>query len=294
MFVFLTFCCASSATFPVVLPLRKLCLQPQGEHVILKPCNSSNPAQQWAWLGGARLIHAQSSRCLGVDLGSRLPLDARLAKLSDCGEAPAWRCNNTNGALGLAEARLYRKTQGSRLVAGRGVQTSGWRKYDVDSVGNQLMALLCPETGERRSDRKDNSSDDFQTSSFTEQHELHANKLACAHRHVPSTTCQHQPVPAGRQLGQQEVGVTENMADTQTGTSLLTLLLVKTRQPCSSCFSRHTESMCQTFVWRLFGLAHIWHTFLFFKNFHFILFYPEAMLFNDSDSALCKNCQLAC
>lgn len=188
MFVFLTFFCASSATFLIVLPSRKLCLQPQGEQVILERCDFSNPAQQWVWLGGARLIHAQSSRCLGVDLGPRLPPDARLTKLGDCGEAPAWKCNNTNGALGLAEARLYLRTQGSRLVAGGGVQTSGWRKYDVDSVGNQLMASLCPETGERRSDvfpvnkggrhrtssrrRKANSSDDFQTSSSTEQHEL--------------------------------------------------------------------------------------------------------------------------
>lgn len=125
-----------------MLPSRKLCLRPQGEQVILERCDFTNPAQQWAWLGGARLIHAQSSRCLGVDLGPRLPPDARLAKLSDCGEAPAWRCDNTNGVL----------ETGGRLVAAGGVQTSGWRKYDVDSVGNQLMASLCPETGERRSD----------------------------------------------------------------------------------------------------------------------------------------------
>lgn len=135
-----------------MLPSRKLCLQSQGEQVILERCDFTNPAQHWAWLGGARLIHAQSSRCLGVDLGPRLTPNDRLAKLSDCGEAPAWRCDNNNGALGLAEARLYLETQGSRPVAGGGVQTSGWRKYDVDSVGNRLMASLCPETGERRSD----------------------------------------------------------------------------------------------------------------------------------------------
>lgn len=135
-----------------MLSPKRLCLLSQSQLVILGRCDVTNPAQQWAWLGGARLIHTQSSRCLWADPSPRLPVHARLAKLSDCREAPAWSCYNTNGAFGLAETHLYLKKQGSRLVIGGNVQKSEWRKYDVDSGGNRLITSLCPETGERKQD----------------------------------------------------------------------------------------------------------------------------------------------
>lgn len=140
----------SSAGFLIILSPRRLCLLSQSNRVILGRCDITNPAQQWAWLGGARLIHTQSSGCLWADPSPRLPVHARLVKLSDCSEAPGWSCYN--GALGLAETQMYLKKLGSRLVIRGNAQTSEWRKYDVDSGGNQLMTSLCPETGEREGD----------------------------------------------------------------------------------------------------------------------------------------------
>lgn len=63
------------------------------------------------------------------------------------------------GAFGLAETHMYLKKQGPRVVIGGNLQTSEWRKYDVDSGGNQLMTSLCPETGERK---QNHSGCDFQ------------------------------------------------------------------------------------------------------------------------------------
>ncbi|XP_070763030.1 receptor-type tyrosine-protein phosphatase beta-like [Enoplosus armatus] len=138
------FSCVSG--FVIMLTPRRLCLLTQSQAVVLGRCDVTNPAQQWMWLGGARLIHTQSSRCLWADPSPHLPLHARLAKLSDCSRAPAWSCYNTNGAFGLAKTHMYLKKQGSRVVIGGNLQTSEWRKYDVDSGGNQLMTSLCPET----------------------------------------------------------------------------------------------------------------------------------------------------
>ncbi len=135
-----------------MLTPRGLCLLNRSQAIILGRCDLTNPAQQWAWVGGARLIHSQSSRCLWADPSPHLPNHARLAKLSDCGEAPAWSCYNTLGALRLAETHLYLKKQGSRLVIGGNTQNLEWRKYDVDSGGNQQIMSLCPETGERQQD----------------------------------------------------------------------------------------------------------------------------------------------
>ncbi|XP_044048547.1 receptor-type tyrosine-protein phosphatase beta-like [Siniperca chuatsi] len=138
------FSCVSS--FLIMLTPKRLCLLTQSQVVILGRCDVTNSAQQWAWVGGARLMHTQSSRCLWADPSPHLPLHARLAKLKDCSRAPAWSCYNTNGAFGLAETHMYLKKQGSRVVIGGNLQTSAWRKYDVDSGGNQLMTSLCPET----------------------------------------------------------------------------------------------------------------------------------------------------
>lgn len=135
-----------------MLTPRRLCLLSQSQIVILGRCDVTSPAHQWEWLGGARLINTLSSRCLWADPSPRLPLHARLAKLSDCSSAPAWSCDNNNGVFGLAETHMYLKKQGLRVVIGGNIQMSEWRKYDEDSGGNQLMTSLCPETGERKLD----------------------------------------------------------------------------------------------------------------------------------------------
>lgn len=132
-----------------MLTPKRLCLLTQSHVVILGRCDITNPAQQWAWLGGARLIHTQSSRCLWADPSPHLPLHTRLAKLTDCSGAPAWSCYGTEGAFRLAETHMYLKKQGTRVVVGGNLQTSEWRKYEVDTGGTQLMTSLCPETGER-------------------------------------------------------------------------------------------------------------------------------------------------
>ncbi|TMS01081.1 Receptor-type tyrosine-protein phosphatase beta, partial [Larimichthys crocea] len=132
--------------FLIMLTPRRLCLLSQSQIVILGRCDVTSPAHQWEWLGGARLINTLSSRCLWADPSPRLPLHARLAKLSDCSSAPAWSCDNNNGVFGLAETHMYLKKQGLRVVIGGNIQMSEWRKYDEDSGGNQLMTSLCPET----------------------------------------------------------------------------------------------------------------------------------------------------
>ncbi|XP_045892944.1 receptor-type tyrosine-protein phosphatase beta-like [Micropterus dolomieu] len=145
LLVLVSFSCVSS--FLVMLTTKSLCMQTRSQDVILGPCDVTNPAQQWEWLGGARLIHVQSSRCLWADPSPHLPPHARLAKLRDCSAAPAWSCHNTDGAFGLVETRMYLKKQGPRVViGGNRSQLSEWRKYYVDSGGNQLMTSLCSET----------------------------------------------------------------------------------------------------------------------------------------------------
>ncbi|XP_035521238.1 receptor-type tyrosine-protein phosphatase beta-like, partial [Morone saxatilis] len=142
LFTLVRFSCVSG--FLIMLTPRRLCLSTQNQLVILGRCDVSNPAQQWAWLGGARLIHNQSSRCLWADPSPHLPFHTRLAHLSHCSRAPAWSCYNEQGALGLADTQLYLKKLGERVVIGGNLQTSEWRKYDVNSGGNQLMTSLCP------------------------------------------------------------------------------------------------------------------------------------------------------
>lgn len=133
-----------SAGFLVSLSPQTLCLSSQSHLLILLPCDITDPAQQWAWLAGARLVHTQSSRCLWADPG--LHLSARPVQLGGCGEAPAWGCSHADGAFGLADAGK----RGTRLVIGGKVQTSEWRKYYVDSGGNERVTSLCPDSGERK------------------------------------------------------------------------------------------------------------------------------------------------
>lgn len=140
---------SSSAGFLVMLSPQKLCLSSQTHLLMLRPCDLTDPAQEWAWLSGARLLHTQSSRCAWA--GPGLHLSARPLQLGGCGEAPAWGCSRTDGAFGLADERLGK--EGTRLLIGRNVQTSEWRKYFTDAGGNARMTSLCPNSGERKQHR---------------------------------------------------------------------------------------------------------------------------------------------
>ncbi|XP_067349544.1 receptor-type tyrosine-protein phosphatase beta-like isoform X3 [Channa argus] len=135
----------SASRFSIILTPQNLCLTVQNHHVRLGQCNASNPSQQWAWTGGGRLIHSQSSRCLWADPSPHLPPHTRLVKLNDCSRAPTWSCYGTEGAFGLAETHMYLRKLNSLVLVGQTLQTSGWRKYDVDSEGDQLITSLCPE-----------------------------------------------------------------------------------------------------------------------------------------------------
>lgn len=128
---------------------QKLCLSSQNQRLILERCDITDPAQQWAWMGGARLLHARSSRCLWADPSPHLPAHARPTKLSGCREAPAWSCFNADGAFELADTHLFLIKQGARLVIGGNMQASEWSRYDVDSGGNARMTSLCADAGER-------------------------------------------------------------------------------------------------------------------------------------------------
>ncbi|XP_068169231.1 receptor-type tyrosine-protein phosphatase beta-like [Antennarius striatus] len=143
LFMLVRFSCVSS--FLIMFNPRRLCLSTSNRGIILGRCDATNPAQHWAWLGGARLLHSQSSKCLWADPSPHLPDHTRLAKLRDCSSAPGWNCYNTNGAFGLAETRMYLKKQGVRAVIGRNIQASEWRKYDIDAGGNELVVSLCDE-----------------------------------------------------------------------------------------------------------------------------------------------------
>lgn len=140
----------STAGFLVVLTPQRLCLTARSDVVILRQCDVTDPVHQWMWTDEARLIHTQSSRCLWANPSPRAPLHTRLAKLSDCSRAPPWSCYDDKGALGLAETHMYLRKLGTRVVLGQNLQTSEWRKYKVDSRGEELMTSLCPMTGELR------------------------------------------------------------------------------------------------------------------------------------------------
>lgn len=141
--------CLSPPDAFLVMSPQKLCLSSRNQRLILERCDVTNPAQQWAWLGGARLLHAQSSRCLWADPSPHLSAHARPAKLIGCREAPAWSCFNTDGALEMADTHLFLKKQGARLAIGGNMRASEWSRYDVDSGGNARMTSLCADAGER-------------------------------------------------------------------------------------------------------------------------------------------------
>ncbi|XP_062246778.1 receptor-type tyrosine-protein phosphatase beta-like isoform X2 [Platichthys flesus] len=139
-----------TAGFLITVAPWRFCLTTQSQVIILGRCDVTNPAYQWAWTGGGRLVHTQSSRCLWANGSPQLPPHTRLTKLSACSRAPGWSC--TEGALGLAETHhMYLKTMGSRVVVegtlqASGWRGSGWRRFDVDYEGNELLTSLCPDT----------------------------------------------------------------------------------------------------------------------------------------------------
>uniref|UniRef100_A0A8D3DMT5 protein-tyrosine-phosphatase n=1 Tax=Scophthalmus maximus TaxID=52904 RepID=A0A8D3DMT5_SCOMX len=122
----------------------------QNRVIVLGRCDVTNPAHQWAWTGGARLIHTQSSRCLWANASPLLPLHPRIPKLSDCSVVPPWSCSSTEGALGLADTHMYLMNPGSQAVVVGNLCTSGWRKYDVDPGGKWMLTSLCPDTCESK------------------------------------------------------------------------------------------------------------------------------------------------
>ncbi|CAB1414937.1 unnamed protein product [Pleuronectes platessa] len=140
--------------FLITVAPWRFCLTTQSQVIILGRCDVTNPAYQWAWTGGGRLVHTQSSRCLWANGSPQLPPHTRLTKLSACSGAPGWSC--TEGAFGLAETHVYLKTMGSRVVVegtlqasgwrGSGWRGSGWSRFDVDDEGNELLTSLCPDT----------------------------------------------------------------------------------------------------------------------------------------------------
>ncbi|XP_056907723.1 uncharacterized protein LOC130536101 [Takifugu flavidus] len=135
------------AGFLVSLSPHKSCLSSQRRQLVLVPCDLGDPAQRWAWLAGARLVHAQSSRCLWADPSPRLPGHAHPAKLSGCREAPAWSCLDTDRGFGLADTHLYLRKHATGLVVGRNLPPSEWRRYDLDPGGRERMTSLCTDAG---------------------------------------------------------------------------------------------------------------------------------------------------
>ncbi|KAF7656248.1 hypothetical protein LDENG_00044610 [Lucifuga dentata] len=148
MILFLLLHFTSASSFLIMQNPRRLCLLTRKHAVILGQCDTTDHAQQWAWMGGARLIHLQSSLCLWADPSPGLPHHARLVALSDCWDAPAWRCYGRQGAFGLAEAQMYLKKQGVRLVIRAEPRYSNWTKRDAESgnSGNDIITSLCPNT----------------------------------------------------------------------------------------------------------------------------------------------------
>ncbi|XP_051808493.1 receptor-type tyrosine-protein phosphatase beta-like isoform X4 [Acanthochromis polyacanthus] len=128
----------SSSAF-LVSPTTNMCLIPLDDLIILGRCDVTDPAHHWAWSSAARLVHTQSSRCLWAEPGSHLQLQA-------CTASPMWTCSGSDGALGLAETRLYLNIQGAQVGLGAHLQTTGWRRSYEDTGGNLLFTSLCPET----------------------------------------------------------------------------------------------------------------------------------------------------
>uniref|UniRef100_A0A4W5RUP5 protein-tyrosine-phosphatase n=1 Tax=Hucho hucho TaxID=62062 RepID=A0A4W5RUP5_9TELE len=128
---------------------KKLCLSTHKTSVILGKCNVTSPYQQWEWTKDMKLHHTQSAKCLWANPSSAIPLHARLAKISDCDSAPAWKCYDKRGTFGLAEKPMYLKKQGIRVVIRGDQRYSNWTKYEeIYSGGRQVITHLCPHKGE--------------------------------------------------------------------------------------------------------------------------------------------------
>uniref|UniRef100_A0A8C8ET52 protein-tyrosine-phosphatase n=1 Tax=Oncorhynchus tshawytscha TaxID=74940 RepID=A0A8C8ET52_ONCTS len=128
---------------------KKLCLSTHKTTVILGRCNVTSPYQQWEWTKDMKLHHTQSAKCLWANPSSAIPRHARLATISDCDSAPAWKCYDKRGTFGLAEKPMYLKKQGIRVVIRGEQRYSNWTKYEeIYSGGRQVITHLCPLKGE--------------------------------------------------------------------------------------------------------------------------------------------------
>uniref|UniRef100_A0A8C7PSI8 protein-tyrosine-phosphatase n=1 Tax=Oncorhynchus mykiss TaxID=8022 RepID=A0A8C7PSI8_ONCMY len=128
---------------------KKLCLSTHKTTVILSRCNVTSPYQQWEWTKDMKLHHTQSAKCLWANPSSAIPRHARLATISDCDSAPAWKCYDKRGTFGLAEKPMYLKKQGIRVVIRGDQRYSNWTKYEeIYSGGRQVITHLCPLKGE--------------------------------------------------------------------------------------------------------------------------------------------------
>uniref|UniRef100_A0A8C7KX48 protein-tyrosine-phosphatase n=1 Tax=Oncorhynchus kisutch TaxID=8019 RepID=A0A8C7KX48_ONCKI len=126
-----------------------MCLSTHKTTVILGRCNVTSPYQQWEWTKDMKLHHTQSAKCLWANPSSAIPRHARLATISDCDSAPAWKCYDKRGTFGLAEKPMYLKKQGIRVVIRGDQRYSNWTKYDeIYSGGRQVITHLCPLKGE--------------------------------------------------------------------------------------------------------------------------------------------------
>ncbi|XP_034021320.1 mucin-5AC-like [Thalassophryne amazonica] len=134
---------SSALGFLITHAPSRLCLSHRTRTIILGRCDVTDPAQHWVWWGGTRLLHTLSSRCLWANPSPHLPRHTRLVMLSDCTDAPPWKCYDINGVFGLAETPLYLKKQGLRLVVCEDPKFSNWTTYDVDSRWNS--SSLCAD-----------------------------------------------------------------------------------------------------------------------------------------------------
>ncbi|CDQ65313.1 unnamed protein product [Oncorhynchus mykiss] len=146
--IFILFRCSSTNGFLIAHTPKKLCLSTHKTTVILSRCNVTSPYQQWEWTKDMKLHHTQSAKCLWANPSSAIPRHARLATISDCDSAPAWKCYDKRGTFGLAEKPMYLKKQGIRVVIRGDQRYSNWTKYEeIYSGGRQVITHLCPLKG---------------------------------------------------------------------------------------------------------------------------------------------------
>lgn len=142
-------CISHLDSFLIVHTPKKMCLSTHKSAVILRKCNVASPYQQWEWTDDMKLHHTQSSKCLWANTSSAIPLHARLASITNCDSAHAWKCYDEQGTFGLAEKPMYLKKQGIRVVIRGDPRYSNWTKHEeVDSGGGQVMTHLCSRKGE--------------------------------------------------------------------------------------------------------------------------------------------------